>query len=289
MAVQRKFDFDLAGLRRAIDVARLGGKGVGQVKNLLNAIAWFSRGGTLCVPRIDVLASKMGVSRPTTKRAIRRAEKLGILHVQPRLTVGGGQRSNAYAIDQGGLDRLAGIDQGGLDAPALGVNPSLHAAPEIPPQGAPVQDDLAPVQDDLAPVQDDPPSVRRLVRHSIDPDPELAANGRDAPAATGKRRRAVVESADVRLPQGMGPLALKALERWLKYKRSRRQSYTSAEYVESMLLKFFKDYGDRAEAAFVEAVDNSIGMNYVGCFVSKEWGGNEQKLRPVIDPFGDSQ
>ena len=73
--------------------------------------------------------------------------------------------------------------------------------------------------------------------------------------------------ADVLIPEELDThIARAALDKWLAYKRKKRQPYASPSFIETKLREFIP----HGAAAFVAAVDSSIGNNWDGVFTPKD-------------------
>ena len=102
--------------------------------------------------------------------------------------------------------------------------------------------------------------------------------------ARGKPKRKPVEAADVPVPDGFGiPAVRKAIGDWLAYKAERGEAYRDASYLGRKVAEF----ATAGPAAFVAAVNSSIGSNYAGLFPVKEGtNGNAKRITSgqVYDP-----
>lgn len=94
--------------------------------------------------------------------------------------------------------------------------------------------------------------------------------------AKGKPNRKPVEATDVARPPELDtPEVLDAIGRWLKYKIGRGESYKAPDHLALKVAEFAR----AGPAAFVAAVNSSIGSNYAGLHPAKDHNGQKQSER----------
>lgn len=92
--------------------------------------------------------------------------------------------------------------------------------------------------------------------------------------ARGKQKR--IDASAVPMPESLDtPKARQALADWIDYKAQRGQAYKDASYIGRKV----KEYAAAGPAAFIAAVDSSIGNSYSGLFPAKDIHGNSSKSR----------
>ena len=85
--------------------------------------------------------------------------------------------------------------------------------------------------------------------------------------------RKQVSAADVPVPESFEtPEARQALADWIAYKAKRGEAYKDAGFIGRKV----KEYAEVGPAAFIAAVDSSIGNNYSGLFSGKDIHGNSK-------------
>lgn len=96
----------------------------------------------------------------------------------------------------------------------------------------------------------------------------------DGSEVRGKRK---VSAADVPVPPAFGtPEVLQAINDWLNYKSARGEGYKDAAYFGRKVAEFTAG----GPAAFIAAVNSSIGSNYSGLFPAKGNSNGTQQARP---------
>lgn len=111
-------------------------------------------------------------------------------------------------------------------------------------------------------------------------DPPSPPSTTVEPEANRPKRKPVqpVTLDTLEFPEGMEtPEVRETLERWLAYKRLRREAYKGPESVVLLLKQFAKTYGRDGPREFVEGVKRAMANNWAGCFFGKETHGNQAK------------
>lgn len=111
--------------------------------------------------------------------------------------------------------------------------------------------------------------------NKIPPKPPKGEEGRRPPPKP-------VEVTDLAFPPELdNDRGRQAVSDWLAYKRRKGQGYKEAGHMNRLLIQYAGDFGQEAAAALEAAVNHSIGCNYAGCVVPKEFQAKRGSLKKI--------